>query len=1413
MPAPKRDISNWIEVSRSEYSWERDALAVLKAGFPSHEPSRAWSNFEFIDRGSISEVDALVVVPRGVFLIEIKSWPGRLTGDAGTWQLARPGAARPTSMDNPLLLADRKCKRLKSLLTRQKAFGRSTGLSVPFIKPLVFLSHPDLDCALDPSGRQGVFGLGVTSLLAHEQRGGLQGILDFLTQISAEELHALGPRRIDRPTSRALAQAVGQAGIRRSQRSRKVGDLKLGGLLDEGEGYQDFEAHHPRFADLPRRVRIYSAGDADPAARDRLVRAAEREYSLANAFQDPGVLSATAFHDHELGPAIVYERFKDEQRLDLYLAERADLLSPDDRLALLRSIAETMSAAHGRRIFHRALSPRSILVVDPASDRPQLKLMNWQTGERASGSSLAATIAGTLHVDELVDEAASPYRAPETFAGTDPDPQLQDVFSLGALAYRLVTDRDPAGSRTELIERLRADGALDIAAVVDGAGEVLRTFIQAATTGNATDRTATVAQFLQDLAEVETAGREEAAAPPAEAASPLLAQSGDLVGDFLLERRLGRGSTATALLVLDNDEREHVLKVATDPGRNERIEDEASVLAQLDHRAIIGSSGEVLHLGGHAALVLEYASEGTLAQDLRTNGVTTLERLEQWGEDLLSAVAYLERVHISHRDIKPENLGIVARGASKQPRLVLMDFSLARAPLRATGVGTPPYLDPFFGEGERRVWDLYGDRYAAAIVLHEMATGSTPRWGDGRSDPRLIDDEVTIDRDAMPRDLAGPLGDLLAKALRREASERFDTADEMLAAWKQAFATLATQASELSPEAADALLDAATHATPVAALGLSPQALSALDRLAAQTETVADLLSLPPLAINTLTGVSVPTRKALVRAQRRLRDRLGGTVEAVQRPTEPGDLDLATIARRLVPTRSSRNAVQVDALLRFLGLHDATDLSAASPWPSQTEVADSMTVTRGRIGQLITEARAKWVADPELGRVRDLLVLELDRLGGAAHAIELERALAAGAAMARAEHVRAVARAAVESELVDDDARFAQRRTRDGRVLLCGASIDPPARSGALEAIVRLGDAADGFVDADPLAGSTEIAAKLRKIASGTALATFTQERLLGLAAAASRRAVASPRLDLYPRELSAERALRLGRSALQSGEELTEQQVRERIAARFREAAPLPPRPVLDALLRDAAINLEWSDPAQRYVVAGQAGETLLTRNLSSLSRRATVTNTIAAPTAPLTPEVREAREVERRLLAARDEGGLLALMCLRDRVGEARRELLRFTASQRKLDALLIEQMRAVAAQAGADWQAVVRADRMPPQSPEWGALMRLVDQAIPATRAALLGEAGTVVVEHLGLLARYGRMGFISEIGRALTHESHPLTGCWLLVPGDDQSERPVVGTVPVPVLTTNEYLRLPESWLRNEHRAGGAREEAA
>src|ERR671925_755781 len=94
----------WIAVTEPQFPWERAALDYLRERLPDQDPFRTWSNFEFIaEDGSINEVDLLVVSLYRIYLVEIKSRPGRIEGDVATWTWTTDGVAR--TLDNPILLA------------------------------------------------------------------------------------------------------------------------------------------------------------------------------------------------------------------------------------------------------------------------------------------------------------------------------------------------------------------------------------------------------------------------------------------------------------------------------------------------------------------------------------------------------------------------------------------------------------------------------------------------------------------------------------------------------------------------------------------------------------------------------------------------------------------------------------------------------------------------------------------------------------------------------------------------------------------------------------------------------------------------------------------------------------------------------------------------------------------------------------------------------------------------------------------------------------------------------------------------------------------------------------------------------------------------------------------------------------
>src|SRR5680860_69196 len=411
----------WTEVNPSQFGHERGALDFVRRLLPDREPWRAWSNFTFIDtNGRPAEVDLLVVAPRGLVLVEIKSYPdGELDGDGGTWRWKRPGKDL-RSYDSPFLAADGKAKRLKSLLLVQRALRGGSSL---WVDAVVFLSSPQLKVSLRDRGRTGVFGPDAPE--GTDQANRLPGVIAYLKEVDAGQ-----GAKIDRPLSASIARAMEQADVRESEQYRNVGQYRLVELLDEGEFWQDYRATH-QASRVDKRVRIHlrnrAADEAEKAAIDR---AAEREFRLLTSLDHPGIDKPDDLAPNPQGLATLYPYDPEAVRLDHWVDTHpdADLYT---RLQLLRSIAEAVAHAHEHGLAHRALTPRHVWVADPDGS-PAPRLRGWGTLARdtATGSSLD----GTRHLGHLLrfaGEDAGPYLAPELRTVPDASGRLADVFSLG----------------------------------------------------------------------------------------------------------------------------------------------------------------------------------------------------------------------------------------------------------------------------------------------------------------------------------------------------------------------------------------------------------------------------------------------------------------------------------------------------------------------------------------------------------------------------------------------------------------------------------------------------------------------------------------------------------------------------------------------------------------------------------------------------------------------------------------------------------------------------------------------------------------------------------------------------------------------------------------------------------------------
>ncbi|BDI06346.1 BREX system serine/threonine kinase PglW [Sphaerotilus microaerophilus] len=1419
--------NRWHVIAPSSFPWEREALEWLRAQLPDREPWHVWTNFEFIDdEGKVNEVDALVLSPAGLFVVEIKSRPGVVSGDAHTWTWTTDG--RDRSVDNPLLLTDRKCKRLASLVKRQSAVVKAK-MRMPFFTPLVFLSSTTVTCRLQGHARSGVFLRGRPGNEADD------GIVAALTYGPRGEINAAP---LDAAAVKALGKGLIEAGVRPSNKHRQVGDYRLDKLITDGDSYQEWQARHVGI-DVQRRVRVYNlANAASPEARQNLVRQAQREFKVLEGIDHSGILRCNEYKDSELGPALIFDLDPRALRLDHLMRDHGQRLNASQRLLLVRGIAEVLQYAHSRRLFHRALGPQSVLVRDIETATPRVQLMNWQTAAReAEGASTGATqhrTTGTLHVQSYVEDPGLVYLAPETTRADPAHGAEMDVFSLGCLTWLIFSGQAPATSTLERDDKLRHSQGLRLSDAMDGCTPALQELVQFATSPDVLGRYGSIQDFLEQLDVVE----DELTTPdPETTVDPSQANTGDrLEGGYTVVKRLGRGSSSDALLVrADGNDEDLVLKVAVDAAHNDNLQAEAEALGKLRHPNIVELRG-CTAVAGRTALLLKSAGEQTLAQRIKAEGRLSLDMLQRWGEELLDAVRLLEENAVVHRDIKPDNIGI-AKNRSGRLTLVLFDFSLTRTPADNLKAGTPPYLDPFLGLRAQKRWDLHAERFAAAVTLYEMAVGRLPRWGDGQTAAELTDADVTLEADLFPAAAQAPLTTFFTKALARAATDRHDNAEELLRAWRAVFERAASAGSTatahpVGPQGFEALAPTVTAQTTMAELGYGPEAIDVLDRMG--IHNAEELLAVDRIRFRYLRGVGDKLRREIrlkAKDLARLRPDLthgrgslhetgdGDEAQADGRPGTALPLAVNELANLLIPKRPAGDDRPEDAALAvYLGLEDEIP---AGTWPTPGDAARAAGVDRSTVVEAIGRARKAWLKKPALTALRQDVAELLATQGQVMTLREGALALLALRGCAEqddAQRLRlacAVLRAAVETDAATEKPRFEAHAGSAHSPEPLIATAAPWA-----DYARRLGQAADTCALADPLLPPERALLALEQVsapgqdgAEGApeaglpAIPALSAPRLLRLATNASRHAALSARQEIYPRGMPALQALRQSVNAL-VGVTLTEAQLRDRVRGRYPDAEPLPGRPQLDRLLEAVGAPLAWSEAEQRYsrqqIDAGASAGTT-----TFLSRRATQLGRLPRDSdAPPDAHLLDAQALERRLQQQLHQGGLLTLTVEPRLARHAEAELLhRFGApagavQRLSIDALLLRELRAQAASLKVDWATVLRADATVPGTRDWTNLLRLVQRCVPALRQALLASPAPLLVVNAGLLARYGHLSLLTELEQTAGRPGQ--TPCaWLLLPGPKPGVAEIDGSA-VPLVYANAVVAVGEAWVRNAHR---------
>jgi serine/threonine-protein kinase len=254
-------------------------------------------------------------------------------------------------------------------------------------------------------------------------------------------------------------------------------------------------------------------------------------------------------------------------------------------------------------------------------------------------------------------------------------------------------------------------------------------------------------------------------------------RSGDVLGDYVLERLLGRGGMGEVYLARDTRRgREVALKLLTsglahDPQFRERFLRESRIAARINnpHVVPIHDWGEV---AGQLFLDMRVVRGHNLS-DILAAGPIPADRAVRIIGQVASALDVAHAEGLVHRDVKPDNILIAANDF-----VYLADFGLAqgitdtRITQTGAAIGSFSYMAPErFGPTDAISPSV--DIYALGCVLYECLSGQPP-FGTGDIH-RLIGAHIS----APPPLLHNAFDPVIATALNKSPQHRFATAGQL----------------------------------------------------------------------------------------------------------------------------------------------------------------------------------------------------------------------------------------------------------------------------------------------------------------------------------------------------------------------------------------------------------------------------------------------------------------------------------------------------------------------------------------------------------------------------------------------------------------------------------------------------------